>query len=66
MGLGVGRRNRIRWRFGAIVEQDSIVWSEGMIYDEVVEVVVLEQLDININRSRNTHMRNDNTASYKH
>ena len=41
MGFRVGRRNRIRWRFRAVVEKDSIVWTKGMVYDEVVEIIVL-------------------------
>ena len=37
-GAGVGQGGR---RFGAVVEEDAIVGSKGVIYDEVVEVVML-------------------------
>lgn len=30
-----------RWRFGGVIEEETAVWAEGVVYYKVVEVVML-------------------------
>jgi hypothetical protein len=69
-GLGISARVCGR-RVGTVVEKLTVVWSETVVYDEVVEIVMLFQRQQNKKISElppacKTYMRYDDTPSDQH